>query len=102
MMLPAPGNADFAVGNAIQPRDKMEQYRDAALVRDGATPHSPHTIVHFCARARGTDRLGTRVQDFYNNGQVQPAPGDIPLAGMPGMDRPLDQTLRLQYQDRLG
>eukprot|EP01043_Picozoa_sp_COSAG02_P005539 COSAG02_NODE_151_length_33583_cov_25.995042_1_plen_2855_part_10 len=32
------------------------------------------------------------MQDFYNNGQVQPAPGDIPLAGMPGMDRPLDQT----------
>ncbi len=36
MQLPYGGNGggrEMAMGNAIQPRDKMAQYRDAALVR---------------------------------------------------------------------
>ena len=46
-MGPAPGNAQYAMGNSLQPRDKMAQYRDAALVpppaplRIRATP-PPH------------------------------------------------------------
>ena len=55
-------NGDGAMSSSIQPRDKMAQYRDAAL-------------------------------DFYNNGQTQPAPGDIPLAGVPGMDQDPRGTL---------
>jgi hypothetical protein len=91
MMLPAPGNANFAVGNSIQPRDKMAQYRDAALVRRSLAPALRPT--RYARRGLLTAWLcRTLAQDFYNNGQVQPAPGDIPLAGVLGMDRPLDQT----------
>lgn len=40
MMLPAPRNADFSMGNSIQPKDKMAQYRDAALVLRGPMRHT--------------------------------------------------------------
>lgn len=94
-MGPAPGNAQYAMGNSLQPRDKMAQYRDAALVPPPplcafARPRRPTAAASPKAPST-TDGVGWISQDFYNNGQVQGAPGDIPLAGVPGMDLPDDQ-----------